>query len=62
MCGDAESHQQIVDYLPLEISRFAKFLLDPRATATLSSTHYQRSPLVQGGLAVPFFVNGYKEK
>ena len=41
-CRDAEFHSQIVGHLPLEISRFTKFLLDRGATiaATLSSTHY----------------------
>ena len=41
-------------HLPLEISRFTKFLLDRGATitATLSSTNYRRSPLVQGGLEI----------
>ena len=36
-----------------------KFLLDCEATitATLSSTHYRRSPLVQGGLEIPCVVN-----
>ena len=51
-CRDAELHPQIVGHLPLEIYRFTKFLLDRGAiiTATLSSMHYRRSPLVQGGL------------
>ena len=45
--------------LPLEISRFTKFLLDrgTTITATLSSTHYRRWPLVQGGLEIPYVVN-----
>ena len=36
-----------------------KFLLDRGATitATLSSTHYRRSPLVQGGLQIPCVAN-----
>ena len=46
-------------HLPLEISRFTKFLLDSRATitATLTSKRYRRSPLVQGGLEIPCVVN-----
>ena len=45
--------------LPLEISRFTKFLLDRGVTitATLSTTHYRRSSLVQGGLEIPCVVN-----
>jgi len=39
----------------MEISRVTKFLLDRGAkiTATLRSTNYRRSPLVQGGLEIP---------
>ena len=46
-------------HLPLEISRCTKFLLDRGATitATFSSRHYRRSPLVQGGLEIPCVVN-----
>ena len=45
---------QIVGHLPREISRVTKFLLDRGAVvqATLSTTHYKRSPLVQGGLEI----------
>ena len=58
-CRDAEFHPQIVGCLPLEISRFTKFLLDRGVTitATLSTTHYRRSSLVQGGLEIPCVVN-----
>jgi len=44
-----------VGHLPKEISRVTKFLLDRGAnlTATLTSEHYRRSPLVQGGLEIP---------
>ena len=58
-CRDAEFHPQIVGHLPLEISRLTKFLLDRGATitATLNSTHYLRSPLVQGGLEILCVVN-----
>ena len=57
-CRDAEFHPQIARHLPLEISRLTKFLLDLGATITaaLSSTHYRRSPLVQGGLEIPCVV------
>ena len=46
-------------HLPLEISPFTKYLLDHGATitATLSSTHYRRSLLVQEGLEIPCVVN-----
>ena len=56
---NAEFHQQIVGYVPLEISCFTKFLLDRGATltATFSSTHYRRSTLVQGGLEIPCVAN-----
>ena len=49
---------KIVGHLPIEISRSTKFLLDrgARITATLSSTSYYRSPLVQGGLEIPCLV------
>ena len=45
----------LVGHLPREISRPTKFLLDRGATiqATLSATHYRRSPLFQGGLEIP---------
>ena len=58
-CRDVEFYPQIVGHLPLEISWFTKFVLDCGATiaVTLSSTHYQRSPLVQGGLEIPCVVN-----
>ena len=43
-----------VGHLPREISRATKFLLDRGATvdAKLSSEHYRRSPLFQGGLEI----------
>ena len=58
-CRDAEFHPQIVGCLPLEISRLTKFLLDRGVTitATLSTTHYRRSSLVQGGLEIPCVAN-----
>ena len=44
-----------IGHLPKEISRVTKFILDRGATAiaTLTSEHYRRSPLVQGGLEIP---------
>ena len=49
-----KSNGQIVGHLPREISRVTKFLLDRGAVvqATLSTTHYRRSPLVQGGFEI----------
>ena len=43
---------KVVGHLPMEISRPTKYLLDrgARITATLTSTSYYASPLVQGGL------------
>ena len=45
---------EIVGHLPREISRVSKLLLDRGATiqATLTTTNYRRSPLVQGGLEI----------
>lgn len=45
----------IVGHLPRELSRTLKFLLarGARISAVLTSTHYRRSPLVQGGLEIP---------
>ena len=47
---DETGKEQIVGHLPLELSRFTKYLLDSGAvvTAKLTSTHYRRSVLVQG--------------
>ena len=58
-CRDAEFHLQIVGHLPLEISRFTKFLLDRGATITapVSSTHYRGLPLAQEGWEIPCVVN-----
>ena len=49
---------EIVGHLPMEISRVTKFLLDKGAnvSAKLTSTHYRRSPLVQGGIEIPCLV------
>ena len=45
---------EIVGHLPKEISRIIKYLLDRGFTmyCKLSSRHYRRSPLVQGGLEI----------
>ena len=45
---------QIAGHLPMEIARLTKFLLDRGAViiATLNTTNYRRSPLVQGGLEI----------
>ena len=47
--------QKVVGQLPKEISRATKFIIDRGAVVTveISSDHYRRSPLVQGGLEVP---------
>ena len=52
---DENGKEQIVGNLPLELSRFAKYLLDrgSAVTAKLTSTHCRRSVLVQGGLEIP---------
>ena len=46
---------ETVGHLPMEISRVTKFLLDKGANVSekLTSTHYKRSPLVQGGIKIP---------
>ena len=55
---DEHGEEQIVGHLPLELSRFTKYLLDRGASgiAILSTTHYRRSVLVQGGLEIPCIV------
>ena len=47
-----------VGHLPREISRATKFFIDRGAaiTLTLTSEHYRRSPLVQGGMEIPCVV------
>ena len=49
-----EGHQVLVGHLPREISRVTKFFIDIVAniTVTLTSDHYRRSPLVQGGIKI----------
>ena len=49
---------EIVGHLPMKISRVTKFLLDRGAnvSAKFTSTHYRRSPLVQGGIEIPCVV------
>ena len=53
-----KNKNEIVDHLPMEISRVTKFLLDRGAnvSAKLTSTHYRRSPLVQGGIEIPSII------
>ena len=45
----------IIGHLPRELSRTLKFILDreARVFAVLTSTHYRKSPLVQGGMEIP---------
>ena len=52
---DQKGKEQIVQHLPLELSRFIKYLLDRGAVliTKLNSTHYRRSVLVKGGLEIP---------
>ena len=52
---DQNGKEQIVQHLPLELSRFIKYLLDRGAVliTKLTSTHYRRSVLVKGGLEIP---------
>ena len=47
-----------VGHLPIEVSRITKFLLDCGAKVylQLSSNHFRRSPLTQGGLEIPCVV------
>jgi len=44
-----------VGHLPREISRITKFFMDRGAivSAQLTSEHYRRSPIVQGGMEIP---------
>ena len=46
---------KIVGHLPIEISIITKFIVDRGAKCILKirGMHNRRSPLVQGGLAVP---------
>lgn len=52
------SKGEIVGHLPREISRVSKYVLDRGASikATLTSSNYRRSPLVQGGLEIACIV------
>jgi len=49
-----EGQQVPIGHLPREISRATKFFIDRGAniTATLTSDHYRRSALVQGGMEI----------
>ena len=51
---DQNGKEQIVGHLPLELSRFKKYLLDRGVVviAKLSSIRYRRSVLVQRGLEI----------
>ena len=53
--GNRKKLRFITGHLPREISRVTKFLLDRGAVAytELTSTHYRRSPIMQGGLEIP---------
>ena len=49
-----EGKEVPVGHLPREISRATKFFIDRGAniTVTLTSDHYRRSPLIQGGMEI----------
>ena len=49
-----QNDNKTVGHLPREISRPTKFLIDrgARVTAEIISSHYRKSPLLQGGLEV----------
>ena len=53
-----DKSDKIAGHLPKEVSRITKFLLNRGATITaeITSDHYRRSPLVQGGLEVPCMI------
>ena len=55
-CG--KDKNEIVGHLPMKISRVTKFLVDRGANVStkLTSTHYRRSPLVQGVIEIPCIV------
>ena len=44
-----------VGHLPIEISRVTKFFIDQGGSiiTELTSDHYRRSPLIQGGIEIP---------
>ena len=49
-----KEHEVPIGHLPREISQATKFFIDRGAiiTVTLTSDHYRRSPLVQGGMEI----------
>ena len=51
-------NENAVDRLPREISCVTKFFMDRRAivSARLTSEHYRRSPIVQGGMEITYKV------
>ena len=51
----AIGNEETVGHLPKEISRATKFFMDRGASVViqLTSEHYRRSPLVQGGIEIP---------
>ena len=55
MVCKTENDEKPVEHLPMEISRATKFFIDRGATLTaeLTSDHYRRSPLIQGGMEIP---------
>ena len=55
MVCEIGNDEKPVGHLPMEISRATKFFIDRGATLTaeLTSDHYRRSPLIQGGMEIP---------
>ena len=51
-----DSPAEIVGHLPMKISRITKFIIDRGAQVAVKirGRHYRRSPLVEGGIEVPF--------
>ena len=56
-----QNSRRVLGHLPMYYSRATKFLLDcgTRIIATLTSCNYCVSPLVQGGLEIPYLVETY---
>ena len=48
--------RDVVGHLPREISRATKYFMDRGGKVTLTSKHYRRSPLVQGGMEIAFLM------
>ena len=55
MVREIGKDETAVGHLPMEISRVTKFFIDRGGSiiAELTSDHYRRSPLIQGGIEIP---------